>query len=151
MQVMICAKCSSGNKVDSKFCDYCGSEIGVMTTAQTTQNTSGRRHDVDARRVIALGLLILYHIAVAFQPWGADLVMFIENEQSLEWVWILMMIINIWRIPILFVVSGMGARFAMERRDWSNLLSDRALRIFVPLLFGMLFIVPFNFIIFNYY
>ena len=77
--------------------------------------------------------------------------MFVENEQSLEWVWVLMMVINIWRIPILFVVSGMGARFAMERRDWSNLLSDRSLRIFVPLLFGMFFIVPLNFIIFNYY
>jgi hypothetical protein len=77
--------------------------------------------------------------------------MFIENEQSLEWVWILMMVINIWRIPILFVVSGMGARFAMERRDWSNLISDRSLRIFVPLVFGMFFIVPFNFIIFNIY
>ncbi len=151
MSTLVCTKCSSENEQDSRFCRLCGSGIGTISSAKTSQTTSGRRHDVDAIRVIALGLLILYHIAVAFQPWGADLVMFIENEQSLEWVWILMMVINIWRIPILFVVSGMGARFAMERRNWSNLLSDRSLRIFVPLVFGMFFIVPFNFIIFNIY
>jgi peptidoglycan/LPS O-acetylase OafA/YrhL len=151
MSTLVCTKCSSENEQDSRFCRLCGSGIGTISSAKTSQTTSGRRHDVDAIRVIALGLLILYHIAVAFQPWGADVVMFIENEQSLEWVWILMMVINIWRIPILFVVSGMGARFAMERRNWSNLLSDRSLRIMVPLVFGMFFIVPFNFIIFNYY
>ena len=151
LSILVCTKCNSENERDARFCSLCGTEIGTISPAKTPTATSIRRYDVDAIRVIALGLLILYHIAVAFQPWGADLVMFIENEQSLEWVWILMMVINIWRIPILFVVSGMGARFAMERRDWSNLLSDRSLRIFVPLLFGMLFIVPFNFIIFNYY
>lgn len=151
MSVVVCSKCSSENERDAKFCSLCGTEIGTISSAKTPLATSIRRYDVDAIRVIALGLLIVYHIAVAFQPWGADLVMFVENEQSLEWVWVLMMVINIWRIPILFVVSGMGARFAMERRDWSNLLSDRSLRIFVPLLFGMFFIVPLNFIIFNYY
>ena len=151
MSVVVCSKCSSENERDAKFCSLCGTEIPTISSAKTPLATSIRRYDVDAIRVIALGLLIVYHIAVAFQPWGADLVMFVENEQSLEWVWVLMMVINIWRIPILFVVSGMGARFAMERRDWSNLLSDRSLRIFVPLLFGMFFIVPFNFIIFNYY
>ena len=151
MSIVVCSKCSSENERDAKFCSLCGTEIGTISSAKTPLATSIRRYDVDAIRVIALGLLIVYHIAVAFQPWGADLVMFVENEQSLEWVWVLMMVINIWRIPILFVVSGMGARFAMERRDWSNLLSDRSLRIFVPLLFGMFFIVPFNFIIFNYY
>ena len=151
MSVFVCSKCSSENERDAKFCSLCGTEIGTISSARTPLATSIRRYDVDAIRVIALGLLIVYHIAVAFQPWGADLVMFVENEQSLEWVWVLMMVINIWRIPILFVVSGMGARFAMERRDWSNLLSDRSLRIFVPLLFGMFFIVPLNFIIFNYY
>jgi len=151
MSILVCTKCNSENEQDSRFCRLCGGEIGLNSPVKIPQNGSGRRYDVDSIRVIALGLLILYHIAVSFQPWGADLVMFIENEQSLEWVWILMMVINIWRIPILFVVSGMGARFAMERRDWSNLISDRSLRIFVPFIFGMFFIVPINFIIFNIY
>ena len=64
-----------------------------------------RRHDVDWLRVLALGLLIVYHVVLSFQPW-AQYIFFIQNKQSLEGLWILMGLINIWRIPLLFVVSG---------------------------------------------
>jgi len=63
-----------------------------------------------------------------------------------------MSMLNVWRIPILFVVSGMGARFAMERRDWKQLLTDRTLRILVPLVFGFFFICPVtDFVLMKYY
>jgi len=51
-------------------------------------------------------------------------------------------IINIWRIPLLFIISGMGVCFAMRRRNWKELLKDRAKRILLPLIFGSFFIVP---------
>ena len=100
-----------------------------------------RRHDVDWLRVLALGLLIVYHIVVSFQPW-AQFLFFIQNKQSLEWLWIFMGMINIWRIPILFMISGMGVRFAMERRNWKQLLKDRTVRILIPYVFGFFFICP---------
>jgi peptidoglycan/LPS O-acetylase OafA/YrhL len=53
-----------------------------------------------------------------------------------------MAMINVWRIPILFMISGMGVRFAMERRDWKQLLKDRTMRILVPFLFGFFVICP---------
>ena len=78
-----------------------------------------RRYDVDSIRVFALGLLILYHIMVGFQPWGGK-ILFITNDDSLESLWPLMELINIWRIPILFMVSGMRVFFAMERKNWGS-------------------------------
>ena len=51
-------------------------------------------------------------------------------------------LINIWRIPLLFIISGMGVCFAMRRRGWKELLKDRTRRILLPLIFGSLFIVP---------
>jgi len=51
-------------------------------------------------------------------------------------------LINIWRIPLLFIISGMGVCFAMRRRNWKQLLKDRAKRILLPLIFGSFFIVP---------
>jgi glucan biosynthesis protein C len=51
-------------------------------------------------------------------------------------------LINIWRIPLLFIISGMGVWFAMRRRHWKELLKDRAKRILLPLIFGSFFIVP---------
>jgi surface polysaccharide O-acyltransferase-like enzyme len=96
---------------------------------------------VDWIRTLALGLLIVYHSAVAFQPWGLYLG-FIQNQRPLPGLWRLMELINIWRIPILFVVSGMGLRFAMQRRSWAQLLGDRTLRILLPLVFGSLTVGP---------
>jgi hypothetical protein len=51
-------------------------------------------------------------------------------------------LINIWRIPLLFIISGMGVWFTMRRRNWKELLKDRAKRILLPLIFGSFFIVP---------
>ena len=96
-----------------------------------------RRFDVDWLRTIAIGLLIIYHVAISFQPWGR-LIGFPQNETSLNKLWIFMAMINIWRIPILFLISGMGIRFAMERRDWKAMLKDRSVRILLPYLFGII-------------
>jgi glucan biosynthesis protein C len=110
-----------------------------------------RRHEVDAVRVIGLGLLILYHIVCGFQPW-APYIYFISNEQSLENLWVFMELINVWRIPILFVVSGMGVCFAMERRGWLQIIKERSFRILFPYVFGFFFLVPIYFsIFFSYY
>lgn len=107
--------------------------------AALSEDPSGqRRFDVDWLRVLALCLLIIYHVAISFQSWG----FFIQNEQSIDGLWYFMSMINVWRIPILFMVSGMGVRFAMERRDWKQLLTDRTVRILLPFLFGYFCICP---------
>ena len=95
-----------------------------------------RRYDVDWLRTLAMGLLIVYHVIITFQPW-AKYIGFPQNDQTLDGIWIFMAMINIWRIPILFLISGMGIRFAMERRNWKQLLSDRTIRILVPWIFGI--------------
>lgn len=105
------------------------------------QTKSVRRYDVDWLRVLALGLLIVYHVVVSFQPWAVK-IFFIQNEEPLEWLWIFMALINIWRIPILFLISGMGVCFAMQRRNWKQLLKDRTIRILIPFVFGFFFICP---------
>ena len=103
-----------------------------------------RRYDVDWLRTLAMGLLIIYHVAVSFQPW-AHKIFFIKNEQSLEGLWEIMSLLNIWRIPILFLISGMGVRFAMEQRNWKQLLKERTARILLPFIFGFFFICPINY------
>lgn len=94
-----------------------------------------RRHDVDWVRVLALGLLIVFHVTVSFQGWAAS-TGFPQNDEPLEGLLPFIALVTVWRIPILFLVSGMGVRFAMERRDWKQLLTDRTLRVLVPFLFG---------------
>lgn len=104
-------------------------------------STINRRYDIDWVRVIAIGLLILYHAAIGFQPWGI-MISFITNEKPWNALWAPMAILNVWRIPLLFFVSGMGVYFAMQKRTWGQLLGERAGRIFVPFVFGTFCIFP---------
>lgn len=112
--------------------------------------TTNRRYDIDWLRVIAIGLLLIYHIAIIFQPWGV-FIGFIQRSKSIESLWIPMSMLNIWRIPLLFFISGMGVCFAMKKRTWKQLLLERTKRIFVPFVFGILFIVPVHILLWQRY
>ncbi|WP_347839886.1 acyltransferase family protein [uncultured Draconibacterium sp.] len=107
-----------------------------------------RRYDIDWLRVLAIGLLLIYHIAIVFQPW-AMFIGFIKSNESLEKLWTPMTLLNVWRIPLLFYVSGMGLYFAMRKRNFVQLLTERTRRILIPLIFGVLAIAPLHFIIFQ--
>jgi len=62
-----------------------------------------------------------------------------------------MAMLNVWRIPLLFFVSGMGVCFAIKKRNWKQLLTERAKRILLPFLFGIVFIVPIHVLIWQIY
>lgn len=104
-------------------------------------SSTSRRYDIDWLRVIAIVLLLVYHIGIGFQPFGV-LVGFIQSNQPMEAIWIPMSMLNIWRIPLLFFVSGMGVCFAIRKRNWKQLLLERGRRIMLPFLFGLFAIVP---------
>lgn len=97
-----------------------------------------RRHDMDWLRVIVFGLLIFYHVGMFFVPWGWH----IKNDiiyPNARWP---MLFVNQWRLPILFVISGMGTFYALSRRTAGQFAKERFTRLFIPLVFGMFVIVP---------
>ncbi len=113
-------------------------------------STSTRRYDIDWLRVITIGLLLVYHIGIVFQPWGV-FIGFLQSDKSLESLWLPMSMLNVWRIPLLFFISGMGVGFALQKRNWKQLMLERTRRIFLPFLFGSIFVVPIHIIIWQKY
>ncbi|ROR97974.1 acyltransferase-like protein [Sinobacterium caligoides] len=110
-----------------------------------------RRYDIDWIRTLAVGLLIIYHITVSFLPWAKQF-NFMQNDQPLMELWTFMSLINLWRIPIIFMVAGMGLYFSMQRRNYRQLMQERSRFILLPLVFGSLFIVPLlPFMLSNFY
>ncbi len=97
-----------------------------------------RRYDLDWLRVIVFGLLIFYHVGMFFVPWGWH----IKNNVIYDWLTIPMWFLNQWRLPILFVISGMGTYYALGKRSGLQFTVERLKRLLIPLLFGMLIIVP---------
>lgn len=97
-----------------------------------------RRYDLDWLRVIVFGLLIFYHVGMFFVPWGWH----IKNNVIYDWLRYPMLFVNQWRLPILFTISGMGTYYALNRRTGLQFASERIKRLLLPLVFGMLVIVP---------
>jgi len=97
-----------------------------------------RYHDMDWLRVGAFFLLMLYHCGMIFVGWDFH----IMNPQVLEEIQPPMIFLNQWRLPLLFAISGAGTWFALRRRTLSQFAGERTLRLFLPLCFGMIFIIP---------
>ncbi len=97
-----------------------------------------RRYDLDWLRVLVFGLLIFYHVGMFYVPWGWH----IKNDVIYGGFRLPMLIVNQWRLPILFVISGMGTAFALGHRSVWGFIKERWIRLAIPLGVGMLLIVP---------
>ncbi|NNL80585.1 MAG: acyltransferase family protein [Flavobacteriaceae bacterium] len=97
-----------------------------------------RRYDIDWIRVLVFDILIIYHVGMFFVPWGWH----IKNDVIVDWFQLPMAFVNQWRLPILFVVSGMGTRYAMSFRSGKVYLKERLWRLGIPLIAGILLIIP---------
>jgi peptidoglycan/LPS O-acetylase OafA/YrhL len=98
-----------------------------------------RHYGLDWLRIGAFALLILFHLGLYFAPghW------IVKSLHIYDWVaWPLAGIVP-WRLSVLFAVSGY-ATAAMIRRSpgLRAFLMERSKRLLIPLLFGMLVIVP---------
>lgn len=97
-----------------------------------------RRADLDWLRVLAFGLLILYHAGMAWSGWSWH----VTSPDSMEWLREVMRFMNRWRMPLLFLVSGAAIMLALGDRSSGAFVTDRLKRLLLPLAFGMLVIVP---------
>ena len=96
-----------------------------------------RRVDLDWVRIAAFGLLILYHVGMLYVSW--DFHVKSGHRIALE---PLMLALNSWRLALLFVISGAVTRFMLGKYAVGPFVAARLWRLLVPLLFGMLVVVP---------
>ena len=100
--------------------------------------TSTRRYDLDWLRVIAFGLLILYHTGMFYVTWDWH-VKSVHAGPGIEW---LMRLVNPWRLALLFVISGVALRFLADKTgSAARLARERTVRLGLPILFGMAVVV----------
>jgi len=108
----------------------------------STSNTS-RRHDIDALRAIAFALLILYHVGMFYVPWDWH----VKSAYPARWLELPMSLLNQWRMPLVFLISGLAVNFLLgegeqRRLGYRAFAWLRFKRLMWPLLFGMALIVP---------
>ena len=101
-------------------------------------DTTTRRYDLDWLRIIAFGLLIFYHIGMFYVTWDWH----VKSDHASHLIEPVMRLLNPWRLDLLFFISGVAARFMIDKTTALNFAWSRFNRLFWPLLFGMLVIVP---------
>ncbi len=99
---------------------------------------AARRADLDWLRVLAFGLLILYHAGMAWSGWNWH----VTSTDDIAWLREVMRFLNRWRMPLIFVVSGAAIMLALGARTPGAFVVDRLKRLLLPLVFGMLVLVP---------
>jgi peptidoglycan/LPS O-acetylase OafA/YrhL len=100
---------------------------------------SERRPDLDFLRVVAILCLHLYHSARFFNvndPWH------LKAPQLIPALTQPMDVLHILRMPLLMLIAGAVAAFALAKRGLAGFAWDRTKRLLLPLVVGMLVIVP---------
>lgn len=99
---------------------------------------AARRYDIDALRVCAFGLLILFHVGMFYVPWDWH----VKSAHVASWLELPMTLSHQWRMQLVFLVSGLALNFLRRRSTYQRLAGQRLIRLGIPLLFGMAFIIP---------
>lgn len=108
-----------------------------MAAAITT--TSSRHYGLDWLRIAAFAILIVYHIAMSFSPWR----WVVTTGHAYPELIAPMALVTPWRLGLLFAVSGYASATLVARSTApASFASDRSRRLLIPLVFGMLAIVP---------
>lgn len=97
-----------------------------------------RRHELDLLRALMVLGLVFFHTARVF-----DILPFsIKNGQQSIGMTAFVLFCSLWGMPLLFLIAGFSSRFSLGRRSWSGYLRERTQRLLLPLLFGLLVVVP---------
>ncbi|MBS1491215.1 MAG: acyltransferase family protein [Bacteroidetes bacterium] len=100
--------------------------------------TDMRRHDLDWLRLIAIIILLFFHTGMWFNHWGWHVK---NNELSYSFqYWMIWS--HYFRMPLLLFISGAGTYMALGKRTPYQFRKERFRKLFIPLVFGMLVIVP---------
>jgi peptidoglycan/LPS O-acetylase OafA/YrhL len=97
-----------------------------------------RRPELDVMRAFVVAGLVVFHSAMVFASGSS---WFINDPRPSPWFTVFLLWGSLWGMPLLFLVSGMGARYALRSRSAGAFLRERLARLGVPLLTGLVLLV----------
>ena len=105
---------------------------------ETEKVASARRSDLDALRAGAMLLGIILHASLSFFPslW------IVTDRQQEPGLGIVFSTIHGFRMPLFFVMSGYFSAMLLHRRGRWALVKHRFHRVLLPLLLGMVTVIP---------
>jgi peptidoglycan/LPS O-acetylase OafA/YrhL len=100
---------------------------------------SRRLHYIDWLRILAVLLLFPFHTSRVFNAGEAFYVKSSYLSMAVNYT---NGFIDRWQMPLLFLLAGCSAHFSLAKRSTATFARERRTRLGVPLLFGILVIMP---------
>ena len=94
---------------------------------------------IDNLRTVTVSLLIIYHLAIAYNSWGEANYIFFERVNYIASIVVFM---SPWFMPLMFLLAGVSASFSLKKRGYSSFIKERFKRLGIPLIFGVTIINP---------
>jgi len=101
--------------------------------------TSQRQTYLDWLRILSILGVLFFHSAM---PYVADNWWHIKNHETSNLLMESNYFLHLFRMPLLFFISGTVSYFMMQRRSSLSFIGLRFRRLFIPLMVGMFIIVP---------
>ena len=98
-----------------------------------------RKHYIDNLRWMVILLLIPYHAAMAWNTWGEPNYIIFEGNRLLS---SLIVFFSPFIMPLLFILAGISTKYALIKRSYGEYVIERVKRLIVPLLSGVILIMP---------
>ncbi len=102
-------------------------------------DTTQRQTYLDWLRILSILGVLFFHSAM---PYVAEDSWHIKNDETSNLMMESNYFLHLFRMPLLFFISGTVSYFMMQRRSTLNFIGLRFRRLFIPLLVGMFIIVP---------
>jgi glucan biosynthesis protein C len=111
--------------------------FAVRAMSSTSKPIPDRRIDLDWVRILAFGVLILYHVGMYYVTWDWH----VKSPYASTTLEPLMMLSSPWRLSLLFFVSGCATAF-LHAKSARGFVRSRTQRLLIPLALGLWVIVP---------
>jgi peptidoglycan/LPS O-acetylase OafA/YrhL len=108
------------------------------SATQPAGGSSPRRGDLDALRSVAMLLGVFLHASLAYFPYPWP----VQDAEQVPFLPLAYAVIHGFRMPLFFLLSGFFTMLLLRRRGLRALLTQRALRILLPLVLAAATILP---------
>jgi glucan biosynthesis protein C len=109
-----------------------------MTMHTETSSKKDRKFFIDWLRIALIISVFFFHVGMIFRPeqWH------VNSAESFPFLDPIMWWLHLWRMPLLFLVSGIGTYYAIGHRTNWQYLKERFRRLYIPFIFGFFTLVP---------
>ncbi len=97
-----------------------------------------RQYFIDWLRIGLIISVFFFHVGMIFRPENWH----VNSNESFEFLDPIMWWLHLWRMPLLFLVSGVGTFYAIGHRTTWQYIKERFKRLYIPFTVGFFTLVP---------